>query len=366
MPKRPAMNDVRRISRCVYVLLELLAWPLAATNAQQHEEPGVMKTSGFIDFYFSKNLAHPASHANKFRNFDVSENQFDLALAEIVLQKSAAPIGFRIDADFGSANDMVQGAAQSTLNNLQQAYLTALVPVGAGLTVDAGKFVTHMGFEVIESGDNWNYSRSLLFAWAIPYYHVGLRVAYPVSPALTVTGCLCNGWNNLRDNNNAKTVGASVVVTPSERITLIAGWIGGEERADSTGPGSRHVFDATIVVRLSEKFTLAVNADYGSETLPSDIATWKGVALYARYSFGEDMAFALRSEIYDDQDGFTTGISHRMGEVTATLEQRLFSQLSLRAEYRRDWSSETVFNEADGVDVVRYQNTFALGTVITF
>ena len=28
---------------------------------------------------------------------------------------------------------------------------------------------------MIESKDNWNYSRSLLFAWAIPYYHFGLR-----------------------------------------------------------------------------------------------------------------------------------------------------------------------------------------------
>ena len=31
------------------------------------------------------------------------------------------------------------------------------------------------GAEVIETHSNWNYSRSLLFAWAIPYYHMGLR-----------------------------------------------------------------------------------------------------------------------------------------------------------------------------------------------
>jgi hypothetical protein len=361
------MHRGRRIIRNAHILLlGLLTGPLPAGKAQEQEQPNMMSTSGFVDFYYSKNLAQPASHANKFRNFDVSENQFDLALAELVFQKTAAPIGFRIDADFGSANDMVQGGTQSTLNYLQQAYVTALLPVGSGLTVDAGKFVTHMGFEVIESKDNWNYSRSLLFAWAIPYYHVGLRAAYPVFPALTVTGYLYNGWNNAHDNNSAKTFGASLLATPSEWLTLIAGWIGGEERVDSAGPGARHVFDLTILFRPTQTLTLAVNANYGTERMPSNIATWKGVALYARYHFSENTGIALRSEIYNDRDGHTTGIPHRMGEVTATIEQLAFTHLLLRAEYRHDWSSEAVFDNRDGVNVLRHQSTFALGTVITF
>ena len=70
---------------------------------------------------------------------------------------------------------------------LQQAYLTAVLPVGAGLTVDVGKFVTHMGNEVIESKDNWNYSRSFLFAYAIPYYHTGIRLTYPLASTLSGT-----------------------------------------------------------------------------------------------------------------------------------------------------------------------------------
>jgi len=40
--------------------------------------------------------------------------------------------------------------------------------VGSGLAIPAGA-------EVIESNANWNYSRSLLFSWAIPYYHMGFR-----------------------------------------------------------------------------------------------------------------------------------------------------------------------------------------------
>ena len=92
------------------------------------------------------------------------------------------------------------------LKYVQQAYVSYLVPAGKGLTVDFGKFVTWNGAEVIESKDNWNYSRSLLFALAIPYYHMGARVGYAVNDKVSVTGFLVNGWNSVKDNNDAKTV----------------------------------------------------------------------------------------------------------------------------------------------------------------
>ncbi len=361
------MISVERIERCALMPLVgfLIGLPLSGF-AQEDEETQAVKMTGFVDVYFSKNFAKPISQVNKFRNFDVSENQFDLALAEIVFQKTAAPVGFRIDADFGSVNDLVQGGTQSTLNNLQQAYLTAVLPLGSGLTVDVGKFVTHMGYEVIESRDNWNYSRSFLFALAVPYYHVGLRAGYSVLPNLTVTAYLNNGWNNIQDNNSSKTLGASLLANPTDRLTVVAGWIGGKEQADSAGAGARNVFDLTLQFRPTESIALAVNGDYGTEDLPAGSASWKGIALYARYGFNDETAMALRSEIYDDPDGFSTGMAQRLGEVTATVEHMLFTHLLLRAEFRHDWSTAPVFDDGIGLDVLRHQDTFALAAVIAF
>ena len=53
------------------------------------------------------------------------------------------------------------------------AYLSYQAPVGKGLEIDFGKFVTALGFEVIKTKDDLNYSRSLLFTMAIPFYHMG-------------------------------------------------------------------------------------------------------------------------------------------------------------------------------------------------
>jgi len=77
----------------VAVLLAMLPGSLSGVFAQRQEQTKPISTSGFVDVYFSRSLAQPASQANRFRNFDVRENQFDLAMAEFVIQKSASPIG---------------------------------------------------------------------------------------------------------------------------------------------------------------------------------------------------------------------------------------------------------------------------------
>ncbi|MGB2869609.1 MAG: porin [Bacteroidota bacterium] len=349
--------------RCFQMLAVLVPLRL---NGQAKEPGEEIATSGFVDFYYSRNFARPTSHNNKYRNFDVAENQFSLSLAEIAFQKTGGPIGFRIDADFGSTNDLVQGSSQSSLNNLQQAYISIIAPVGSGLTVEAGKFVTHMGLEVIESKDNWNYSRSFLFAWAIPYYHVGLRATYSVFGNLSVSGYLYNGWNNIVDNNDAKTLGATVNFTPVDGGSLILNWIGGAEQPDSIGAGRRNVVDIIAAYQATERLSIAANADYGSEFLPGGFVSWKGAALYGLYKLDDRSGLAVRGEIFSDPDGYATGIVHELREVTLTYEYRVVPNLLLRGEYRHDWSTVASFDERAGINVLTHQNTFAIGSVISF
>jgi hypothetical protein len=139
-----------------------------------------------------------------------------------------------------------------------------------------GKFVTHMGYEVIESREV-ELQRVAPLALAIPYYH-GIRAAYPVSQS-TVTGYLYNGWNNLRDNND-ETVGASLIASPTDRLSLIAGWPG----ATSGGfTGVRAACVMTVMFRPTDNLAFAVSS-YGTENQPSE-APWV-VALTSVLSAG--------------------------------------------------------------------------------
>ena len=321
---------------------------------QSKDSSQAVSISGFVDAYYSKNLASPASRTNKLRNFDIPENQINLSLAEIVFQKKAQPIGFRMDVDFGTANDVVQGIAPygttpySTLTNIQQAYLTGVIPVGNGVTADVGKFVTHMGYEVIESKDNWNYSRSLLFAWAIPYYHTGLRLTYPFADNFTVALHVVNGWNSGIDNNAEKSLGLAVSYSPTSSTGLILNVMDGFEQPTGVDVGKKKVFDFIVTQNVTDAFALTLNADYGDETLISGLYTWKGAAVYGRYAFSPKSAFAVRAEVFDDPRGYATGLGVPLldvKEVTATYEYKFADALLVRGEARYDFSNAPIFDK---------------------
>ncbi len=103
--------------------------------------------------------------------------------------------------------------------------------MGKGLQINVGKFVTPAGAEVIETKDNWNYSRGLLFSWAIPYFHFGVSGKYAFNSKFALTGYLMNGWNNSVDNNSGKTTGFSAAWTPNSKFGLIENYLVGPEQS---------------------------------------------------------------------------------------------------------------------------------------
>ncbi len=367
----PGSISVRRGSFLVPFLF--VAVQFAA--AQPKDSTRAITLSGFVDAYYSKNIAAPESRTNKLRNFDIPENQINLSLAEIVLQKKASPIGFRADLDYGTANDVVQGIAPygtvpySTLTNVQQAYLTAVIPVGEGLTADVGKFVTHMGYEVIESKDNWNYSRSLLFAWAVPYFHTGLRLTYPFSNTFTAAVHVVNGWNSNIDNNAEKSLGLAFSYSPTGSTSVILNVMDGFEQPTAVDVGKKNVFDLIVTQQVSDAFAITLNADYGDETLLGGLTIWRGAAVYGRYAFNPKSAFAMRAEILDDPRGYATGLGVPqldVKEITATYEYKFADALLIRGEGRYDFSNAPVFDKKTNVNTENGQMTFLLGIVAMF
>jgi len=182
-------------------------------SAASSPNPPRIDVTGFVDVYYTynSNKVDPA-----LRSFDVQHNAFSLSLAEIAFAKGVSPdsrLGFRVDLDFGKTADLVaayepEENGQEIYKHVQQGHLSVLA--GRKLQLDVGKFVTPLGAEVIESQGNWNYSRSVLFGYAIPFYHVGVRASLPVNDKLSFSGYLVNGWNNGSEVNGDKTFGGKI------------------------------------------------------------------------------------------------------------------------------------------------------------
>jgi hypothetical protein len=330
---------------------------------------GPIEFSGLVDSYYSLNFNHPASRANQLRNFDTNANQFSLNMAKITLQHAADPVGFRMDLGLGPAFDIVHAADPGGLGPLryiQQAFVTYTAPVGKGLALDVGKFVTGHGAEVIETMSNWNYSRSLLFAYAIPYYHFGLRATYPFHKTFTGTIHLVNGWNNVVDNNTGKTVGFTGSWSPSPHFTLTSNYMFGPEK-NGTNRGYRHLSDTVAMINVNQQVSFMLNYDYGIDKIAGGgKARWTGVAGYARLAPTKRFAFIPRLEWFNDADGFATGVAQKLKEATLTAEFKMMEGLLSRFEYRRDWSDQRFFDRGNTPASSTSQDTLAAGFVVFF
>jgi hypothetical protein len=245
-----------------------------------------------------------------------------------------------------------------------QAYVSYLAPAGRGLQLDFGKFLTPIGNEVIRTRDNWNYSRSLVFTLAEPYYHTGLRASYAVNGRVAWSAFLVNGWNNVTDNNAGKTVGGQVTLTPSSALTVVQTYMGGPEQTGNSDDW-RHLFDTVVTYTASPTLSLAMNYDYGRDTVAGTPVTWQGVAGYVRLQPVAWFALIPRAEYYSDPDGFSTGTAQRLTEWTVTAELAATNGPVLRAEYRRD-RSNTAFFPRQASARSTHQDTFTIGVVYAF
>jgi hypothetical protein len=311
---------------------------------------GPIDFSGLIDGYYTANFNHPYVSAgvpgqNALYNFNFQANQLSLNMAKLSMSHDADPVGFRVDLGFGKAFDTIHASEPSGssgfLRNIEQAYVS--VKSKKGYEADFGQFVTSAGAEVIESKDNWNYSRSLLFAWAIPYYHFGLRTILPVGSHFTGGIQVVNGWNNVEDNNTGKTLGLVGNLT-SKKISWNNNYYTGPENT-GTNHGWKNLYDTTVLFTPADKFNAYFNFDYGQNTSAdgkTDVTkAWKGIAGAAKVQFNSVWALSPRIEWFKDDAGFAIGgdpKGQRYDEFTVTLEAKASQGILARLEYRYDWS----------------------------
>jgi hypothetical protein len=350
---------------------------------------GPTTLSGFVDVYAGYNGNQPASRSNGFRNFDVQTGQFGLNMIELIADKApdatAGRVGYHVSLGFGQAMNMVNssevgnGIPNGTITNfdqyLKEGYIDYLV--GKKLTLTVGKFVTPAGAEVIESKDNWNYSRGLLFSWAIPYFHFGTSAKYAFNSKFAVTGYLVNGWNNSIDNNTGKTFGFSAAYTPNAKFSLIENFLSGPEHANYNG-SFRNLSDTVVTYNPTAKLSLMANYDYGHDhnvsgstapitTLGS--VDWSGLAAYIKYAPSAKYYLAFRGEYFNDNQGFETGTGINglgMKSFTGTLQRVLSKSLLTRLEVRYDNANQGIFEDHANGFTAKNQTTATLGLIYAF
>jgi putative OmpL-like beta-barrel porin-2 len=325
---------------------------------------------GLIAANYTYNFNEPRSDKNGLLLMNRKHDHFDLDLANIRIQRSVdGGIGFVTDLNFGKTAEVVGRSTRwckdprcSESRNsfeLNQFYLTYKLPIGDGLTIKAGKFVTLHGAEVIKTWDNINYniSNSILFGWAIPFTHTGLLLNYPLTDWASLDAGFIVGWDNLYDANDGKSFTGGLTITPTSTLTFYAAGTIGPEQEDR-GDSTRGLFTLLTTYKPTDRLTFILDYNVANEESivapfrPNGRGTknayWDGLAGYAIYHLTDTLTASLRGEFFNDADGVRTGLKQTVWEITPTLAYQIYPGLTVRAEYRHDESSKKFFENHRG------------------
>jgi Putative beta-barrel porin-2, OmpL-like. bbp2 len=361
----------------------------AAPAAAPTWSVGPLDISGFLDGYYSLNTNRPNtqdgySQVNQLYNFNDKTDQFDLSAAKLTLNHDPDPVGVHVDFIYGRTNELINSSPSNSdgsdqLKYIEQAFISMKPAKAKGFELDFGKFVTSAGAEVIEAKDDWNYSRSLLFVNAIPYWHFGARASMPVSKSETLGVQVVNGWNNISKTNGGATVGVTSALVKT-KYSWFANYYGGPENNNTTN-GYRNLIDSTLLFTPNGKFNAYINYDYGQNrdgqyTVPDGVGGtsivgdkmlyhWQGVAFAAHGQVTGTQALTGRFEYFNDPTGFSTGLDQHLYEFTATYEYKWAAGLLTRVEYRGDFSDQQYFHK-DADQTSDNQNTITIGFIAFF
>jgi len=333
------------------LLAALLLAPLAA-NAEDAKAPKVT-FSGMVDTGYTLNLSHAQDYSSP-SNFYNSATGFNLQFAKLTTVAELSPVTFRLDLGFGPEGQLITAtAANGSRIFVEQAF--ASMKLGA-FTVDAGRFVTPAGFEVYEAKDNWLYTKGLIFNFALPIAHEGVRVGFGLTPELTLTGYLVNGGDNFSNDLGGsgspyKTVALNGVYL-KDATTLAATLFYSSIPTGLTGGATgKSAFLADVVFTQglgSVSFNLS--GDYGSAynvALDKD-STYYALGVSGKLALSEPLAVVGRFEYLSDEDGVHTLASPAKSliSLTAGASYAVGSNASLRAELRYDKADENVYRSA--------------------
>jgi Putative beta-barrel porin-2, OmpL-like. bbp2 len=338
--------------------------------------------SGFFDTSWTLSTNQPGSPSNiTGRYFDKDQNKLVFNNFNLTLDKPEKDwgIGFHIVGDFGRTGELLREATlwndklqKQPSAELREAFLTFTIPLGEGIQVKGGKFVTPLGTEILPAPGayNDNISRSFLFNFGVPLTHTGALFSYPALKTLTVSIGPVTGWDDPHDNNGQPSVLGGINFTPADVFAFASNLIYGPEQRHNSG-NKRFTWSNVATIKPIDPLTLYLEYTYGHEenvTASLRDGTWQGWGAIASYNWTDRFNTALRGEVFKDSDGVRTALARdvKLAEVTLTGSYKFTAKFLGRGEIRNDWASKSFFSVGSSGRTDQHQMTLALQAIYTF
>ena len=331
----------KRFSR--FILIGSLL-PAQKINAQTIDTVSTFSITTYIDAYYARYTDSVGpGNLQKFPTASPRDNSPSLNTAQVSFQYNSDKIRGTATFHFGDIATAVW--APAPYNNLMEAH--AGIKIYSKLWIDAGFFRGHFGTECLLPVENIT-SSVAVGTYYEPVLESGVRLNFDPTKKLEINLFLLNGYNIFVDNNNKKSFGMGVTYALGDHGGIgYTNYIGDDTPPDITTAHLRIAQNLFLNYQY-KKIKLQLGADYFMQQ-NSDIATGtKTAGMYSglatvKYQFAKKAAVYCRGEIFQDPQGFMTGVitdntgnktGYKLWGVTAGFEFKPTPESYVRLENR--------------------------------
>ena len=311
--------------------------------------------SGSVDGYYRYNFANAPGNSNNKTSFTNSQGSFALGMATLRADATALSGKVTATADLGFGTkaeefSYYETASKSSLTLVKQLYVTYALSSKVKLT--AGKFATHVGYEVMDAPLNRNYSMSYMFTNG-PFSHTGVKMDVTAGPVGFMVG-VANFIDQTTSTTNVKTFIAQVSAGSKDgklkAYLNYAGFLGSNAGENPLTLKSLSQLDLVVNGTVTDKFGIGFNATIQDRKQIAGASTpdgsWKGFAIYLNLDPTPAVGLTLRSEFISDSKVVYYGTKSIFAN-TLSLNYKV-GPFTLIPELRFETAQSAIFTKSDG------------------
>ena len=238
-----------------------------------------------------------------------------------------SPVGFGIDLVYGRLGS-INGTGTTGGNGfwLNQGYIEYM-PM-SGWTVTAGKFATHIGYEVPGAGNNPNITRGFTYSLLQPISQVGAKMAGDVGGISVMLGVVNGFGENQPDFDTNKDI-IWQAGWANDTLTVLFNGEWGD--AGGIGDNSRLTLDGIVEFAPSDGLTTWLNVTWQDVEVAGIESDALGINIGGQLDLGDRMDVAARFE-WGTFDALFGGPDTDLWSITGTFDYLLVEGLTMRTE----------------------------------
>lgn len=311
--------------------------------------PPAFKLSGSVDAYYRYNFRAPNAPYNNFTSFTNSQNSFELGMASIKAEHNIGKVGFVADLGFGRRAEEFSYNDSKSLQIVKQAFIT--YSPSSHVKFTAGKWATHIGYELVDAIGNRNYSMSYMFTNG-PFFHTGIRTDVAFGKSGFMIG-VANPTDFTTTTSSTKTLIAQFSTgTNDDKLKAYLNYQG-YFGANSSIPSAARLNQIDLVVTgtINDQLSIGYNGTIQMirDNKDKQGKKWWGSALYLNYDPTSNFGLSFRNEYFNDHKFGIKTVGGGADIFASTLSANFkIDNFKIIPEVRIDNASNNIFYKSDG------------------